>query len=311
MTPSDSSSPSRAVTGTSLILGAAAGFSSVSVLTSLAMQGGASLSTILAWRYLLASVVLGTWVVAQPPTPRMTARDTWRWLIIGGGGQALLVWLALSSLAYISAATLAFLFYTYPSWVALIQAARGAERIDRRCALALALSFGGIALMAGAPNDGGAAWRGYAFALGAAVVYGMYIPAMAALQGDLPVASTSTCAKVGSAICFIVLAVTDRTLTGHLGTEAWAAVVALTLLATVLPSVLFLMGLMQLGPVRTAIISTVEPFLTALLGLVVLKQPLTPASLGGGALIMTAVILLQSRRTTTAEELVEGGDHAP
>lgn len=221
------------------------------------------------------------------------------------------MWLALSSLAYISAATLGFLFYTYPSWVALIQAARGAERIDARCMLALALSFGGIALMVGAPASAATAWKGYALALSAALVYGMYIPAMAALQGELPVASTSTCAKIGSAVCFVVLAALDHTLTWQLPAANWVAIVALTLLSTVLPSVLFLMGLLRLGPVRTAIVSTVEPFMTAVLGLVVLAQPLTPPVLAGGLLIVTAVVLLQSRRASAPEEQVEGGDHAP
>lgn len=306
-----SPAPSRALTGTAWTLLAAAGFSAVSILTSLATRGGASLSTVLAWRYLLASLVLGTWVMLRPSSRRMSPTDTWRWLVIGGGGQALLVWLALSSLSYISAATLGFLFYTYPSWVALIQAARGAERIDRRCAVALALSFGGIFLMVGAPDGSATAWKGYALALGAAVVYGVYIPTMALLQGDLPVAPTSTCAKIGSAACFVVLAAADRTFTWQMGAEGWAAVVALTLLSTVLPSVFFLMGLMQLGPVRTAIVSTVEPFMTALLGLLVLAQPLTAATTLGGALIIAAVVLLQSRRASTPEELVEAADHAP
>jgi drug/metabolite transporter (DMT)-like permease len=70
--------------------------------------------------------------------------------------------------------------------------------------------------------------------------------------------------------------------------------------STVLPSVFFLMGLIRLGPVRTAIVSTVEPFLTALLGVVVLGQALTLSTLAGGALIIAAVVLLQYRRDRVA-----------
>jgi len=311
LSTTDSSARSRIIAGTAFTLLAAAGFSAVSVLTSIATRGGTSLSAVLAWRYVLASVALGAWVVLRPATPRMSRTDVWRWLLIGGGGQALLVWLALSSLTYITAATLAFLFYTYPSGVALIQAARGAERIDRRCVLALALSFVGIALMVGTPESGATAWKGYALALSAAIVYGFYIPTMTWLQRDLPVAPTSTCAKAGSAVCFVALASADGTLTMSLGPQGWSAVVALTILSTVLPSVFFLMGLLRLGPVRTAIISTVEPFMTAVLGLVVLTQPLTGATLCGGALIVAAVVLLHARSATTPLELVEGTDHAP
>ena len=48
--------------------------------------------------------------------------------------------------------------------------------------------------------------------------------------------------------------------------------------------------LVRLGPVRTAIVSTVEPFLTALLAVVVLSQPLTLPTMVGGALVVAAVV---------------------
>jgi drug/metabolite transporter (DMT)-like permease len=57
----------------------------------------------------------------------------------------------------------------------------------------------------------------------------------------------------------------------------------------------FLSGLRLLGAVRTAITSTVEPFWTTLLGIVVLQQPLGAGTIVGGVLIMAAVLLLQRR----------------
>lgn len=45
--------------------------------------------------------------------------------------------------------------------------------------------------------------------------------------------------------------------------------------------------------VRTAILSTVEPFWTALLAALVLAQPLTHSTLIGGFVIVIAILLLQ------------------
>ena len=42
-------------------------------------------------------------------------------LVIGGCGQALITYLSLHALEYISVGPLAFLFYTYPAWVALLR----------------------------------------------------------------------------------------------------------------------------------------------------------------------------------------------
>lgn len=297
--------------GTVYTLLAAAGFAAVSILTSLATAAGLSLATVLAWRYTLSAVVLVTWVGAKQ-YQRIRPNEMLQLVALGGGGQALLVFVALSALAYIPAATLAFLFYTYPAWVALVQAVRGAERLDGRRALALALSFAGIGVMVGLPAlsaDAAAGasaampaldWRGVALALGAAMIYGAYIPMMRALAKDHPVAPVSAYGKIGSALAFLVLAVSDRSFTYQMSLSTWGVIAALTIFSTVLPGVFFLMGLVRLGPVRTAIVSTVEPFLTALLGVVVLSQSLTLPTVMGGALIVAAVVLLQFKRDRVA-----------
>ncbi len=149
---------SQLAPGTLYTLLAAAGFGAVSILTTLALATGVTLSTVLAWRYTLAAVVLVVFVGSQQ-YKRIPPNEMLRFVTIGGFGQALLVYLALSSLAYIPAATLAFLFYTYPAWVALVQSVRGAERLDVRRAAALGLSFAGIVVMVGLPGGIGATRR--------------------------------------------------------------------------------------------------------------------------------------------------------
>lgn len=294
--------------GTAYTLIAALGFAAVSTLTSLALAEHVSLYTVLSWRYVLGAVVMVTWIGSHS-YPRMPWPEVTRFIVLGGGGQALLVGMALSSLRYISVGTLGFLFYTYPAWVTLVQALRGAETLTLRRVAALALSFGGIAVIVVVPGAAaremavafdGTTLRGVALALGAAIVYGMYIPLMGWMQKTHSVAVTSAYAKIGSAICFLLLATGERTFTMHLSATAWGAILALTLFSTVLPSLFFLMGLMRLGAVRTAIVSTVEPFLTAILGAVVLHQAVTPRLLTGGVMIVAAVVLLQFRRERVA-----------
>ena len=286
---------SATLTGTGYTILAAAGFGAVSTLTALATREGVSLFTVLTWRYVLGALVMVTWVRLRG-APRTPGREALKFMVIGGGGQALLVGMALSSTRWIGVATLAFLFYTSPVWVTLVQAVRGAERLTAARVVALALSFGGTALMVGAPTGGALPWQGVALALGAAMIYGIYIPVMRALQKDYWVTVTSAYGKLGSAVCFLMLAVGTRAFTASFSGTAWAAIIGLTLWSTVLPSVFFMMGLLRLGPVRTAIVSTVEPFLTALLGAVVLQQGLSRSTLFGGLLIAGAVVVLHVAR---------------
>ncbi len=287
-------------TGAALTLLAASGFAAVSILTSLAMRAQVTLTTVLTWRYVLSALILVVWVGIQGQPKRMGWGESLRWMVIGGGGQALMIYLALSSLAYITAGTLAFLFYTYPVWVTLVQTVRGAERLDARRGAALVLSFAGTAVMVGTPEMGGNALHGVVLALTAAVLYGLLIPTMQWMQKDWPVLVTSAWSKIGAALVFLVMSAGDRSFQFAMPAAAWTAILALTVWSTVLPSVFFLMGLMRLGPVRTAIVSTIEPFLTALLGAAVLAQPLTTRTLAGGVAIVAAVIVLQFKRTRVA-----------
>ena len=289
--------------GTIYTLLAACGYGAVSTLTILATGHGVSLSSLLMWRYLIGAAVMVAFVGTQR-YPRMLWPEAARWMVVGGGGQALLVGMALSSLQYISAATLAFLFATYPAWVTLVQTIRGAERLTARRLAALVLSLAGIVVISGAPlaaaNANANVAVGLALALGASVVYGMYIPLMQWMQKTHPVAVTSAYAKIGSAICFLLLALKDQSLSANYSMTAWMAVVGLAVFSTVLPAVFFMMGLMRLGAVRTAIISMVEPFLTAVLAAVALHQAVTPNVMIGGAMIVAAVAILQFRRERVA-----------
>jgi drug/metabolite transporter (DMT)-like permease len=294
----DASAPALRA-GTAYTLFAALGFAAVSTLTSIATAEHVSLWNVLMWRYVLGAVVMVAFVGARR-YPRMPWREVGAWIAIGGGGQALFVGMALSSLKFITVATLAFLFYTYPAWVTLVQALRGAEPLGARRLFALALSFAGVVLIAGSPGGGGFAWQGVALALGAAMIYGAFIPTLQRMQKTHSVAVTSAYGKIGSAICFLLLAAVGGSFSASMTATAWEAILALAIFSTVLPSMFFLMGLMRLGPVRTAIVSTVEPFLTAVLGALVLRQPITPNILLGGAMIVSAVVVLQYRRERVA-----------
>ena len=150
--------PAEAGAGTLFTLLAALGFAAVSTLTSIATGQGVSLPVVLMWRYVIGAVVMVTFVATRN-YPRMPWREAVRFIVLGGGGQALLVGMALSSLRYITVATLAFLFYTYPAWVTLVQTVRGAEKLTLRRLAALALSFGGIVVIVGTPLSAGSGAR--------------------------------------------------------------------------------------------------------------------------------------------------------
>lgn len=274
------------------VLCAAFGFSSISIATVIGTRDGTPLSTVVGGRFLLAALLLvpvaGGWRGLALARPHMVQLLTW-----GGIGQALVNLLNLSALAYMPAATVVFLFYTFPAWVTVFAAIRGSERVGATRVVALLLSLAGIVVIIGAPGSDAVSPVGAAFALSGAFAYALYVPLLRRLQqGTTPAVATFYIA-VGVCVTLLVYGAARGQLTwqpsaSNVGAMAWLAIVP-----TVLAFQLFLRGLASLGPVRTAIVSTAEPFCAAILGALVLDQPITVPAMGGGALIALAVLILQ------------------
>jgi drug/metabolite transporter (DMT)-like permease len=275
-----------------LVLFSACCFGSIPILTTLATGGGARLVELLSWRYLIAALLL-VMVSGGLHQVRQAMSRAVPLLVLAGGGQAAIAFVSLSALRYIPAAMLTFLFYTYPAWVAVISAVRGSERITRGRAIALLLSLTGLALMVGISGGSHLHPLGVALALASAFMYAAYIPLIDHLGRDLPPSVTSVYASGGAAVILLAVAFIQGGLGVRFTPVAWSAIGTMAVLSTVLAFIAFLRGLAVIGPVRTAIVSTIEPFWTALLGALVLHQTLGPRTLAGGLCIAGAVVLLQ------------------
>ena len=277
---------------TGLVILAACAFGSLATAVTLADRAGVALLTLMAWRYALAAPLL-VLAAGGPRALRIPPRDAVALLLLGGTGQMIITTMSFSSLQWLTAAQLGFLFYTYPAWVAVLMAAGRIEPLTRGRVAALLLALSGIALMVGRPWASAIPAPGLWRALGSAAIYAAYIPLLHRLRGPHPAAVASTYVITGAALALGGWSAWQGTLLRHMTPAMWALALACAAIGTVVAFITFLRGLEVLGAVRTAILSTVEPFWNALLAAVVLRQPLTPMTLAGGSVIMAAIVLLQ------------------
>ena len=291
---------SRAASGraTLLIALSACGFASIPIFVTFATRSGTPLLEVLVGRYSLAAALLA--ILAWSTGTRRLQRDGVRVLVVLGIAQALIAYCSLMALNYIPVATLSFLFYTYPAWVAVIARIRRLEPLTRTRLIALAMSLFGVVVMVGSPTAASLNPRGVALALSTALLYAIYIPLIAALQRELTPAATAGYMATGATIIFLLAKMMSEGVAFHLNPVAVRSIIGLAVVSTTISFMLFLRGLRTLGPVRTAIISTIEPFCTALLGARLLGQPLTKDTLLGGVFIAAAVVLLQLRSENQA-----------
>jgi drug/metabolite transporter (DMT)-like permease len=292
-TAAEAQGPARtvAVRATAMVVLSAAAFAAIAIFVLFATGAGAPLLAVLAWRYLLAAAALVPLAFAIGRA-RFGVAEL-RVVLVGGIGQSLVAITTLVALSYIPAATLSFLFYTYPGWVALISRVRHSEPLTPVRLVALAMSLTGIFVMVGAPGAASLHPTGVILALVGALLYAFYVPMIAQLQRALTPVTTAASMAVGAAIILLGVALARGEMAVAMHRTAWVSILGLAFISTVAAFLVFLRGLSVLGPVRTAIVSTVEPFFTAVLGAWLLAQPMTTTTLLGGALIAGAVILLQ------------------
>jgi len=290
--PAMESSDTSISRATLLIVVSALSFGSISVLTVLVTRAGVPLLTAMAWRYVIGAALLlaiiGVKQLGSIPRQRLV-----QLLLIGGFGQALITYLSLHALEYIPVGPLAFLFYTYPAWVALVAAMRRTEKLTLIRAIALTLALVGVTVMVGAPSADKLNPIGVILALGSALLYSVYLPSLEHLQQGIPALVSTFLLVTGAAVTFVIAALFAHELYLPTALQVWLNIVVLALVSTVIAFSTLIKGLSVLGPVRTAIIATVEPFFTAMLGGAVLGNELTSTTLVGGILIAVAVLLIQ------------------
>ena len=291
----------RVATASLLIGLSALGFGAIPIFTLIATRDGATLEGMLVIRYCIATVglilVSGGFAALRIRTATLAGL-----LAMGGVGQALITFCALSALKYLPAATVSFMFYTYPVWVTLLEAVTGAERLTGRRILALLLAMTGLAIMIGSPFTGHFSLIGVSLCLAAAIIYAIYIPLIGKLQAGVAPAVASAWVTIGAGVVFAILGLIMRSIVAPATLAGWSATIAMALFSTVAAFILFLRGLAVLGPVRTSIISTVEPFFTAILAALIVGQPLATRTFAGGVLIVGAFVLISISRSDPAEE---------
>src|SRR5204863_8205520 len=137
-----------------------------------------------AWAGVLGGLCVGA-TVRRHRGGSVSRRRASHVLLIGGFGQALITYLSLYALRYIPVGPLAFLFYTYPAWVAIIASIRGTEKLTTVRVTALMLALIGVAVMVEMPVESlNPIGVGLAFA--SALLYSIYFPALEHVQQGMP-----------------------------------------------------------------------------------------------------------------------------
>jgi len=253
-------------------------------------------------RHLSAGIVLYAFAIRRGD--RLHDRPTragWRAAAVIGaalllGGNGGVVWAE----QYVSSGLAALFVSTVPIWVALLDRVVYGQPIVPRVVAGLLLGFGGVALLVGRVETGGAEpWSALAL-LGASLAWASgSLYARTAPLPRRPLVGTSMQMLAGG-VCLLAASVVAgepaRLHAGAFTPQAVAAVVYLTVAGSL---VAFSAYVWLLGVAPISLVSTyayVNPVVAVLLGWLLLDEPLNARLAAAGTAIVLAVALIASAR---------------
>lgn len=261
---------------------------SFTIEASLIKAAGASWTPvqILFWRQAVAVILLAPLVLRAPrATLRTTQPGTIVFRSVVGVVGILMSISALSLLPLGDATTLSF---TRVIWIALLAALFMGEAVGPRRVLAVLVGFAGVAVLMRPGADGLNVGWPHLMALGAALFAALSILSVKRLSRDHSVLTLSAYAAGLGLILSLPFAVADW---------RWPTMNQLPLLlslgATGLCTLVFYTRGMQLGDaVAMAPIDYLRLVLTAIVGLLIFHEPVTPWLVAGAVLIVVSNLIL-------------------
>lgn len=279
--------------GVLLVALSAAGFGTLGIFGKLAFAADLSLSTMLVVRFFLATALVWAVLWSRGSLRLLSGRPLAVALSLGAFGYAAMSGLYFASLSFLTAGLAGIVLYTYPAFVILLSAAALGERVTVRTVLSLVTALAGVVFITEA-DAAGADVRGIALVLGAAVVYAAYITASRAVLETVEPHTLMAHVLPAAGLAFLVYGTLSNGLSAPTNGYQWSLLLAIAVLATVVPVFAFYTGLERIGAGPTSIVSTVEPVVTVALGAAVLGEPVTTATVLGGGLVLAGVLLVRT-----------------
>jgi drug/metabolite transporter (DMT)-like permease len=277
-------------------------FSGKAIIVKLAYRHGVDAVTLIMYRMLFALPIfaLMAWWASRGKPP-LTRHD---WLgIIGLGvtGYYLASFLDFAGLAYISASLERLILYLNPTLVLLLGLVLYKRPIQRRQALGMAISYGGVMLVFGheVKLEGGDAALGALLVFLSAISYAVYLTFSGELVkrlGSLRLVGMAT--LVACLLCIAQFVVLRPWSAAVVAPEViWLSVLNATL-CTAAPVLMVMMAIERVGAGVTAQVGMIGPISTILMGMVILGEPFTAWVAAGTALVIMGIFVFTRPQRT-------------
>jgi drug/metabolite transporter (DMT)-like permease len=200
------------------------------------------------------------------------------------------------ALRFTTATTVALLFGTLPIFTALFATGTRVEQLTARFWLAAGVSFAGVALVAiGSGGDLSSDLKGDALAVAGAATWAGYSVAIAPLMRRYSPFRLSAVFLLAVTVPLVLLGSEQlRDQSFDFGALVWIGFAFAVIGPLVVTNLLWFTAIDRVGPSRASLFANLQPFLAAIVALLLLSEEITAVQVIGG-LAIGAGIMLASR----------------
>lgn len=196
-----------------------------------------------------------------------------------------------------AASTVGILLGAIPVFTGLFGLALGTERASGRFWIAAAVSFAGVTLVAvGAAGEVSASLTGIVLGIATAATWAAYSVVFAPLMKSYSVTRLSAVVLPCTWVLIAIVGIPQtRDQDWSLGWQIWSLLVFATIGPLVLTNVLWFRSIRRIGANRATLVANLEPFVAAVLAVILLSEPLGLLQVLGGVAIAAGIVLARRR----------------
>lgn len=271
----------------------AVGFGVTPIMAAGILNAGMDSVALAFWRCVLVlPILLGMIMLSPNGRLRISRSQCIRILILALGGAVLTGVMLISSYTFLETGTATTLNFTYPIFVLLLGALFFRQRVvimDIACFTLCAL---GVFLLCGL--GGSFSWRGFCLALGSGLVYGAYVLYLehSQIMEDMPMLQFTFYYFLFGAVMLFPLVLLKGELFSPIGASMWGETVLYAVLCGFLCTFALQLGVERIGSKTASLLSTIEPVVSLLTGMFILKETVTVLNWIGAVVILVSAVLL-------------------
>ncbi|MFD3156176.1 DMT family transporter [Haloimpatiens sp. FM7330] len=290
---------SKQMKGILYLVLSASSFGIMPVLAKLAYKQSINTYGLLFLRFLFATIMLGIYLLKNNISFKITIKQFLLIMFISIFGYSLTSITLFSSYNYISVGLATMILYTYPVIVTILSFILYKERVDKEKIISLLFCLLGVYTLVSIKNTN-FNMKGILLAFLASLFFSLYVIGVSnKLIEKIDSYVITFYMSMIANVVVLLIGIGTKSLKLTINFYSFICIVLLAFISTIVALMTFIKGVKIVGPSKASIFSTLEPIVSLILGIIVLREPLTVNIIIGSILIVLSISILFRKSSTS------------